>query len=55
MSVPANLARVSATVVETGDTVDLVEANLRSKVGTVRLAMVNGGVNEKAYLNRSCR
>ena len=48
VSVPANLARVSATVVETGDTVDLVEANLRSKVGTVRLAIVNGGVNEKS-------
>ena len=34
VSVPANLARVSATVVETGDTVDLVEPTTKQG-GTV--------------------
>jgi len=48
VAVPATEALVAATVVETADSVDLVEKNLKTKIGAVRLAMVNGGVDEKS-------
>lgn len=48
VSVPATMAVVSATIVESGDTAEIAETNLRNIIGAVRLAMVNGGVSEKS-------
>ena len=48
VTVPASTAKISATVVETGEAVDKVESALRGKIGAVRLAMVSGGVTEKS-------
>jgi uncharacterized protein len=52
VSVTANSARVSATLVESADTVDKLDVALKSKVGALRLAMVTAGVQEKS-LNQS--
>ncbi len=48
VTVPATLAKISATIVETGDTVDKTELALRAKIATVRLGMVTNGVTEKS-------
>lgn len=48
VTVPATIAKLSATVVDTGDSVSALDASLKAKVSAVRLAMVNGGVNEKS-------
>ncbi len=50
VTVPASTALISATVVETGDGADTVEKSLKTKIGAVRLAMVNGGVDEKSLV-----
>lgn len=52
VSVTANSARISATLVESADTVDKLDVALKSKVSVLRLAMVNSGVTEKS-LNQS--
>lgn len=46
--VPATTARVTATVVDTADTAESVEISLKTKISSVRLAMVNGGVKEES-------
>jgi len=47
VTVQATSARLDASVVVTGDTVDQVLGDLKTKVASVRLAMVTGNVNEK--------
>jgi uncharacterized protein YggE len=48
VTVPATIARISATVVDTGDTVSAVDTSLKTKLATIRLAMVNGGIIDKS-------
>ena len=46
--VPASLANISVTILETADTVEKVESATRVKIASLRLAMVTGGINEKS-------
>lgn len=48
VTVPASSARLSVSVVETGDDVDKVESAIKAKIAAVRLSMVTNGVNEKS-------
>ena len=48
VTVPASSARLSLTVVESGDEVSKVEGAIRAKVAAVRLSMVTNGVDEKS-------
>lgn len=47
VSVPATSARLTVNVVSTGDTVDKVVADAKTKVSMIRLAMVSGNMSEK--------
>ena len=46
VTVPASSARLSVSLVETGNDVDKVEQSIKAKVAAVRLSMVTNGVNE---------
>lgn len=46
--VPASVANLSVTILETADTVEKVESAARVKIASLRLAMVTGGMNEKS-------
>lgn len=48
VTVPASSARLSVSVVETGDDADNVEVAIKAKIAAVRLSMVTNGVNEKS-------
>ncbi len=48
VTVPASGARLSVSVVETGDDVSKVEQAIKAKAAAVRLSMVTNGVNEKS-------
>jgi uncharacterized protein YggE len=48
VTVPASMARLSVSVVETGDDATKVEQAIRAKIAGVRLSMVTNGVNDKS-------
>lgn len=48
VTVPASMARLSLSVVETGDDATKVEQAIKAKVAAVRLSMVTNGVSEKS-------
>ncbi len=48
VTVPASSARLSVSVVETGEDVNKVESAIKAKIAAVRLSMVTNGVNEKS-------
>ncbi|OGD83693.1 hypothetical protein A2572_01525 [Candidatus Collierbacteria bacterium RIFOXYD1_FULL_40_9] len=48
VTVPASGARLSVSIVETGDDVNKVEEAIKAKIAAVRLSMVTNGVNEKS-------
>lgn len=47
VSVPATSARFTVSVIATSDSVDSAVTDLNAKISSLRLAMVNGNVNEK--------